>query len=90
MRAVETNALVNEIVAVLQKIAYVDGRSISAETRLGDLGLDSLDLVEAGLELEAIVGNELPDHAFNDARTIRELAACFDSGPDGNVLSLTA
>jgi acyl carrier protein len=82
MRTSDTTALAADIVSMLRKIIYVPGNTITADTRLEDLGLDSLDLVEAGLELEAVVGEDLPDGILTGgANTIGELAASFTGRP---------
>ena len=75
-----TDPLIGEIVLLLRRIVYAPDGSITAETRLADLGLDSLDLVEAGLELEALLGRDLPESLLSEAQTIGDLARCF-GGP---------
>jgi acyl carrier protein len=81
---------VGEIVSLLRKIIYLPESSITAQTRLTDLGLDSLDLVEAGLELESLLGRELPENALAEARTVGDLARCFGSPAGCGGLSLAA
>ncbi len=82
MRSSQTDAhapdpLVGEIVVLLRKIVYAPEGSITAATRLGDLGLDSLDLIEAGLELEALLGHDLPEDALREVLTVGDLARSF-------------
>jgi acyl carrier protein len=77
MRATNSDALVAEIVGVLRTIVYARDAAITAQTELADLGLDSLELMEAGLELEAVVGREFPDDALLKARTVGDVAACI-------------
>lgn len=82
--------VVGEIVLLLRRIVYAPDGSITPETRLADLGLDSLDLMEAGLELEALLGRDLPDMALRDARTVGDLASCFAAPGPRRKLSLAA
>jgi len=82
--------MVGEIVLLLRKVIYAPDASISVDTRLEDLGLDSLDLIEAGLELEALLGRNLPENALQDARTVGDLARCFGPVPPRRGLSLAA
>ena len=74
MQPTEAGNLVAEIVALVQQLVYARDSNINAQTRFADLDLDSLDIVEAGLELEAIVGCDLPDGAFASMTTIGDLA----------------
>lgn len=91
MRSTDINTLTSNIVAMLCKMLYASDCNITADTALADLGLDSLDLVEAGLELEAIVGHDMPDSILYDgACTIGELAASFAGRPAARHLSLAA
>jgi acyl carrier protein len=75
MRASEIDALVTDFVSLLRRVLYAPEGAITARTRLADLGLDSLDLVEVGLELEAMVGHDLPDIGALGTQTIGDLAA---------------
>jgi acyl carrier protein len=74
VRISETDALVAEFVAMLRKIIFVPPGGITSQTPIRDLGLDSLDLVEAALELEALIGRELPDGILSEARTVGDVA----------------
>lgn len=64
--------LVTRIVAVLTEVLFLPPGSLTPETRLADLDLDSLDLMEAMLELEIRLGYSF-DVNFIDARTTGEL-----------------
>ncbi len=88
--AIATDPLVGEIVLLLRRIVYAPDDRLNAETRLTDLGMDSLDLVEAGLELEALLGRELPDAALTQVRTVGDLARCFGQTTPRVGLSLAA
>ena len=72
-----SDPLVGELVLLLRRIVYAPEGSITPETLLTELGMDSLDLVEAGLELESLIGQDLPEDALAEARTVGDLARCF-------------
>jgi acyl carrier protein len=80
-----SDAAVAEIVGLLRKIIYAPEGGLTAETRLEDLGLDSLDLLEAGLELETLTGCELPEGALAEARTVGDLARCLSAAPQSPI-----
>ncbi len=88
--AVRSDPLVGEIVQLLRKIVYAPDGSITPQTRLADLGLDSLDLIEAGLELEALLGRDLPEDALRDVETVGDVARCFGDEAAQRRLSLAA
>jgi acyl carrier protein len=50
------------------------GRPVEAEDRLEDLGLDSLDVAELFLSLEAEVGRELDPASAGALERVRDLA----------------
>jgi acyl carrier protein len=83
-----SDALLGQVVALLRTLVYAPHSSVTAETMLVDLGMDSLDLVEVGLELEAAIGCDLPDGALAHALTVGDLARCFASGAPGQVVAL--
>ena len=82
--------LVGEIVGLLRKIVYAPTGSITPQTRLADLGLDSLDLIEAGLELEALLGRDLREGTLRDAVTVGDLAHCLGEPAAQTGLTLAA
>jgi acyl carrier protein len=90
MRPTETDALIARITAALRDIFYIPETRFFPGLRLADLGLDSLDLVEARLELEATFGPILHSAGLNAATTIGELAACFAGRPSRAKLSMAA
>ena len=90
MHPPETRDLVGDIIALVRRLVYAPDRGLTAETRLADLGLDSLDMVEAGLELEAMMGQDLPDGAFGSVTTIGDLAAWASGSRPAPLLSLAA
>jgi len=81
MRATEIDAKIADCIAALHRIIYLPEGSLTAQSRLADLGLDSLDLMEAALELEALLGRDLPDAALAAARTVGDLADCLALPP---------
>jgi acyl carrier protein len=81
MRPAECNIPVDHFIAVLGEILYVLQKTINQETQLAALNLDSLDLFQAALELEATLGCEVPDGTLIAARTVGDLAACFAGRP---------
>jgi hypothetical protein len=80
MRVTDPDAEVAEITAVLRKFIYAPERAITARTLLADLGL----------ELEAVIGHELPNNAMFVTRTVSDLAACFSGRWLSPPLSLVA
>ena len=63
------------VVAVIQRVLCLSDASISAATRLvEDLGLDSLNLVDVGMELEARFQIELPDDLGERCRSVAQIA----------------
>jgi len=83
MRPAECNIQVDHFITVLGEILYTPQKTINQDTHLADLGLDSLDLIQAALELEAILGCEVPDGTLAAARTVGDLAACFHHSQRG-------
>jgi len=73
MRGGEPANAGEDIVRLLRTVLHLPPAALTAQTRLDTLGLDSLDLVEAGLELEAITGRDLPDGALTEAHTIGDV-----------------
>jgi len=51
-----------------------EGQPLDASTRLSDLGIDSLQLVDIKFELDQLVGTELDVSLFIKNPTVRELA----------------
>jgi acyl carrier protein len=55
----------------------ISGR-VTAEAKLADLGVDSVDLVELEITAGDRFGIDLPDGAFADALTVADLATAID------------
>lgn len=67
----------------LREYAGRDAANATADTRLADVGLSSLDEVDFAMQLEKIFGVDIPDEELENANTCRDLAALFDkkAGP---------
>ena len=63
----------DSVVTVLIEVAHVEDDGIEPETRLDDLGLDSLARLEIGLALQNECDVELDDAAVAEAETVRDL-----------------
>ena len=51
----------------------VDASSITEETSLSDLGLDSLDTVSALMDIEEQLGIEFSTDEFSSAKTVKDV-----------------
>lgn len=76
---------INRFVALLAAQLGVDASSISAETRLADLNIDSLDIVELTMEVEEefeiVVGDEHLEHVRTVGDAARAIAAIVAGEP---------
>ncbi|MBN9562268.1 MAG: hypothetical protein J0H14_16315 [Alphaproteobacteria bacterium] len=67
--------ILSEVIEVIRHALCLSDDSISAASRLvEDLGLDSLDLVDVGVELEARFQTELPDDFGGRCRSVAQIA----------------
>ncbi|MFN0167893.1 MAG: AMP-binding protein [Bryobacteraceae bacterium] len=73
-------AAVSGVEAVLAR--YAAGRPITAQTRLDDLGLSSLERVEVLMELEERFERPVDESRFSGAQTVAEIQRQMDN-PDG-------
>jgi acyl carrier protein len=65
----------SDVIAVIRHILCLPDTPISAATRFAeDLGLDSFDLVEIGLEIEARFQIELPDNLSQRCQSVAQIA----------------
>ena len=65
---------------VLQGLKYkLALSSIDENSRLQDLGIDSLDVVEYLLEIEERYGVEFPPEEMADLKTINDLVALIET-----------
>ena len=71
-----TNAITSKVVAAIRETLFLHTAPIAGETRLvEDLGVDSLDLVEAMIDLEEEFGIEFPTDAAERLRTVGNVVA---------------
>lgn len=54
-------------------LGVVDPATLHLGTQLSDLGVDSLDLIELVMELEAEVGVTIPDHVAERLHTVEDV-----------------
>jgi NADH dehydrogenase (ubiquinone) 1 alpha/beta subcomplex 1, acyl-carrier protein len=66
-----------KITEILKRFESVDKAKISSTASFKDLGLDSLDSVEAVVAMEEILGTELPDEEALKIQTIPDAIAAF-------------
>ena len=66
--------ILSRLVAILAAQLGVDGASISAQTRLADLNIDSLDTVELTMEVEEAFEIVVGDEHLQHLRTIGDVA----------------
>ena len=79
MRTRETDPSIARVITALAEILYLPASGVTAEMCIADLGLDSFDLLEAGLELEIALDCAL-SNAHLAARTIGDLAVAVTTG----------
>ena len=70
--------MLEKIIAYLAEQLDIDPETLSAETTFESLDLDSLDLVEMVVELEAETGIELPELEAKDSETLGDLARIIE------------
>jgi acyl carrier protein len=67
--------ILSDVIAAIRHALCLPDTPISAATRFAeDLGLDSLDLVEVAMELEARFQVELPDDFGERCRSVAQIA----------------
>jgi acyl carrier protein len=67
--------ILSDVIAAIRHALCLSDVSISAATRLvEDLGLDSLDLVDVWMELEAKFHTELPDDFGGRCQSVSQIA----------------
>mgnify|MGYP002518995934 FL=1 len=70
--------MLEKIIAYLAEQLDIDPETLSAETTFESLDLDSLDLVEMVVELEAETGIELPELEAKEIETLGDLARVIE------------
>jgi acyl carrier protein len=71
--------MLEKIIAYLAEQVDLDPSTLNADTTFESLDLDSLDLVEMLVELEAETDVELPEEETKQLETIGDLAALIES-----------
>ena len=65
-----------KVIKIVSEATKVDISNIKAETNfIGDLNLDSLDMVEMMMKMEEEFGVEIPEDKTEDLKTINDVAA---------------
>jgi acyl carrier protein len=62
-----------EIISRVALAADVSPETVSLNTSLDAIGLDSLDIAELFLNIEKAHGVRIPDHKFSSAKTVRDI-----------------
>ena len=70
--------MLEKIIAYLAEQLDIDPETLSAETTFESLDLDSLDLVEMVVELEAETGIELPEFEAKEIETLGDLVRVIE------------
>ncbi len=68
---------------LIEKVAGVDAQSVTEETRLEDLGVDSLDRIEIAVRAEEEFGRRIEDEDVRGLETVGDVVAFLDSGDSG-------
>ena len=83
--------ILSDVITAIRHILCLPDTPISAATRFTeDLGLDSLDVVEVAMELEARFQVELPDDFGQRCRSVAQIAGYlsqryFQDAPDAEL-----
>lgn len=81
MRADVDGSITGKVIAAIRESLYLPKVPIGGATRLlEDLGIDSLDLIEAFIDLEADLGVEFPGDAAERFRTVGNVVAFLRDG----------
>jgi acyl carrier protein len=76
LEIMETREIQERIKEIIAKVAGIDRRRIRDEAGLrDDLNLDSLSLLEIGVDVDLAFALNLPDEAYREAGTIPEMVA---------------
>ncbi len=68
-----SNAVIDKVVAAIAKVKRIPPESITLESRLEDLGMDSLDGLNVFFELEEALDMSIPDEQARSMRSVREV-----------------
>ncbi len=65
--------VIDKVVGAIAKVKRIPTGSISLESRLEDLGMDSLDGLNVFFELEEAFDMSIPDEQARSMRSVREI-----------------
>lgn len=67
--------IAEKTISVIADFKEIDGNSISVDTKLADLEMDSLDALNLVFELEEAFDITIPDEQASETKTIGEMVA---------------
>ena len=67
------DALTEQVVSALARVKHIPRESITPDSTLESLALDSLDTITLMFELEEAVGVSIPDDRMRAVRTVRDV-----------------
>ncbi len=65
--------LTEQVMSALAKVKHIPRESITPESALDSLRLDSLDKISLLFELEEMLGSTIPDDQLHDVRTVGDV-----------------
>ena len=72
--------MLNNVIEIISQQLSIDASSISAQSSIvGDLGADSLDIVELIMALEDEIGAEIPDDEVVKFKTVGDVVKFLES-----------
>lgn len=72
--------MLNNVIEIISQQLSIDASSISAQSSIvGDLGADSLDIVELIMALEDEIGTEIPDDKVVNFKTVGDVVKFLES-----------
>lgn len=82
--------LTGNILAILASVKHIPCERITIDSRLEDLGIDSLDTIVLVCELEKKFQVAIPDEQVRSIRSVRDIVEGVRSLVDNGPLSSTA
>ncbi len=73
------NNVENEVIEAIRKGALLENKTISADSTLESLGIDSLDMTNISFEIEDRLGFVLNPEDLGDTKTVSDLTALIHS-----------
>ena len=68
-----------KIIKIISDNTDISTESISPETTLYELGLDSIDLVDLVMEIEDAFSVTVPDEEFENIKAVSDIVALIES-----------